>query len=94
MRRDDVHLVGSIPLSSAEEVFTKLCDSLGDHLCRLPDGETGERARWVYWQRTMLENHPDMGVDTEGKSLKLHEWDGTLLREMDLMRFKPGGCEL
>lgn len=90
MRRDDVHLVGSIPLSSAEEVFTKLCDSLGDHLCRLPDGETGERARWVYWQRTMLENHPDMEVDTEGKSLKLHEWDGTLLREMDLMRFKPG----
>ena len=31
-----------------------------------------------------------MEVDTEGKSLKLHEWDGTLLREMDLMGFKPG----
>lgn len=90
MSRDDVHLVGSIPLSSAEEVFTKLCDSLGDHLSRLPDGETGERARWVYWQRTMLENHPHMEMDTEGESLKLHEWDGTLLREMDLMRFKPG----
>jgi hypothetical protein len=90
MSRDDVHLVGSIPLSNAEEVFTKLCDSLGDHLSRLPDGETGERARWVYWQRTMLENHPHMEMDTEGESLKLHEWDGTLLREMDLMRFKPG----
>ena len=90
MSRDDVHLVGSIPLSSAQEVFTKLCDSLGGHLCRLPDGETGERARWVYWQRTMLENHPHMEIDTEGESLKLHEWDGTLLREMDLMRFKPG----
>jgi hypothetical protein len=90
MSRDDVHLVGSIPLSGAAEVFTKLCDSLGDHLSRLPDGETGERARWVYWQRTMLENHPHMEMDTEGESLKLHEWDGTLLREMDLMRFKPG----
>jgi hypothetical protein len=90
MSRNDVHLVGSIPLASAEEVFTRLCDSLGPHLCRLPDGETGERARWVYWQRTMLENHPQMEVDPQAGTLKLHEWDGTLLRETDLMRFKPG----
>ncbi len=90
MSRGDVHLVGSIPLASAEEVFAKLCTSLGAHLCRLPDGETGERARWIYWQRTMLENHPDMEVDPHGGTMKLHEWDGTLLRETDLMRFKPG----
>ncbi|MBT7757158.1 MAG: hypothetical protein HN732_07505 [Rhodospirillaceae bacterium] len=90
MSRNDVHMVGSIPLANAEDVFTRLCDSLGPHLCRLPDGETGERARWIYWQRTMLENHPDMEVDPDGGTLKLHEWDGTLLRETDLMRFKPG----
>ena len=49
MSRNDVHMVGSIPLANAEDVFTRLCDSLGPHLCRLPDGETGERARWIYW---------------------------------------------
>jgi hypothetical protein len=90
MSRDSVHLVGSIPLSNAEEVFTRLSDSLGSHLCRLPDGETGERARWIYWQRTMLENHPDMEVDPDAGTMKLREWDGSLLRETDLMRFKPG----
>ena len=54
MSDDKLHLVGSIPLASAEAVFTRISDSLGPHLCRLPDGETGERARWIYWQRTML----------------------------------------
>jgi hypothetical protein len=90
MGDDKVHLVGSIPLDSAEEVFLRLCDALGPHLVRLPDGETGERARWIYWQRTMLENHPDMEVDPDAGTLKLHEWDGTLLRETDLIRFKTG----
>ena len=90
MSDDKLHLVGSIPLASAEEVFTRISDGLGPHLCRLPDGETGERARWIYWQRTMLENHPDMEVDLGAGTLKLHEWDGSLLRETDLMRFKPG----
>ena len=85
-----LHLVGSIPMNSAEEVFDRLSGSLGDHLSRIPDGETGERARWVYWQRTMLENHPDMEIDPDADNLSLHEWDGTLLRETDLIRFKQG----
>ncbi len=90
MSRGGIHLVGSIPLANAEEVFTLISDSLGPYLCRLPDGETGERARWIYWQRTMLENHPQMEVDRDAGTMKLREWDGSLLRETDLMRFKPG----
>jgi hypothetical protein len=90
MSDDKVHLVGSIPMNSAEEVFIKLSAALGPHLCRLPDGETGERSRWIYWQRTMLENHADMEVDPDVGTMKLHEWDGTLLRETDLMRFRAG----
>src|SRR5262245_54669475 len=38
------HLVGSVPLASAEEVFRTLGRDLGDRVRRLPDGETGPRA--------------------------------------------------
>src|SRR5215813_15177257 len=59
------HLVGSVPLESAESVFTTVLRALGHCLHRVPDGETGERRRWIYWQRTMLERHPAMEVDPE-----------------------------
>ena len=37
----------------------------------------------------MVENHPAMEIDPEAAPLKLHEWNGTLLRETPLLRFKP-----
>ena len=55
--RDGAHLVGSVPLDDAETVFRRVADVLGPCIARIPDGETGERTRWIYWQRTMLENH-------------------------------------
>lgn len=42
-----VHLVGSVPMGNAEEVFTKVSEALGPNLKRMPDGETGERLNWV-----------------------------------------------
>lgn len=42
-----VHLVGSVPMRDAEEVFRRVSEALGPHLKRLPDGETGERLNWV-----------------------------------------------
>lgn len=42
-----VHLVGSVPMMSAEEVFASVSAELGPYLKRLPDGETGERLNWV-----------------------------------------------
>jgi hypothetical protein len=56
----------------------------------MPDGETGERRRWVYWQRTMLERHPAMEVDADAGFLELRQWDGSLLRRASLLRFRPG----
>ena len=88
MADDLAHLIGSVPLPDAETVFTQVAGALGDHLTRLPDGETGARQRWIFWQRTMLENHPAMEVDDAAGILTLNEWDGTLLRETDLLRFK------
>ena len=49
-----VHLVGSVPLSSTEEVFRHLCKSLPGHLRRIPDGETGERGGFVLWQFSLF----------------------------------------
>jgi hypothetical protein len=39
-----VHLVGSVPCSDEEEVFTIVSRELGPFVQRIPDGETGERA--------------------------------------------------
>ncbi len=83
------HLIGSVPLATTEQVFRTLAVSLGDLLSRVPDGETGERRRWVWWQRTMLERHPAMEVDREAGLLELRQWDGSLLRRSELLRFKP-----
>jgi len=83
-----VHLVGSVPLQTNEEVFRRLSETLGPYLKRMPDGETGERARWIYFLRTMLENHPAMEVDPTVPPLALYQWDGKLLRETELLRFR------
>lgn len=82
------HLVGSVPLESAEAVFRKVGSALGPQLARIPDGETGERRRWIYWQRAMLERHPAMEVDRDAGLLELRQWDGSLLRRAELLRMK------
>lgn len=84
------HLIGSVPLPTTEDVFRRVAAALGSVLSRMPDGETGERRRWIYWQRTMLERHPAMEVDGEAGLLELKQWDGSLLRRTDLLRFRPG----
>jgi hypothetical protein len=42
-----IYLVGSVPLSSAAEVFEKVSAAFGPRIMRIPDGETGERIDWV-----------------------------------------------
>ena len=83
-----VHLVGSVAMDNCDEVFTSLSQALGPHLCRIPDGETGERARWIYFQREMLLEHPYMEIDPTVPELELYQWDGKVLRSLPLLRFK------
>ncbi len=83
------HLVGSVPLADAETVFRTAGAALGPHLRRIPDGETGERIRWIWFQRDMLWNHPDMEEDTDAGLFAVYQWDGVLLRESPYLRFKP-----
>ena len=54
----EVLLVGSVPLGSAEAVFTTCAAALGPKIKRLPDGETGPRTNWIAWQRPLLAANP------------------------------------
>jgi ubiquinone/menaquinone biosynthesis C-methylase UbiE len=56
------HLVGSVPLGSAEDVFRTAGAALGDRLRRVPDGETGPRADWIVWQYPVLSAQPQFEV--------------------------------
>lgn len=53
-----VHLVGSVPLQTAEEVFLVVAETVGARICRIPDGETGDRADWILHQRFVFDRHP------------------------------------
>ena len=53
-----VHLVGSAPFASAEEMFRAAAAHLGAHLRRLPDGEVGERDSWISWQHARIGQSP------------------------------------
>src|SRR5215510_8943654 len=61
-----VHLVGSVPLSSPEEVFRTVAASIGDRLRRIPDGETGPRSDWIVWQYPVLSALPQFEVGPPG----------------------------
>ena len=84
------HLVGSLPYPDADTAFSEVGARLGGHLKRIPDGETGERARWIFWQRAKLAAHPAMEVAAGEDKARIHQWDGKLIREWELFRFRAG----
>jgi len=60
MIANGAHLVGSVPLPDADAVFRAVAASLGGHLARLPDGETGVRKDWIAWQYAVLVATPGL----------------------------------
>jgi hypothetical protein len=44
------HLVGSMNLDDAEEVFRTVSEQAGDAIPSIPDGETGPRKGWIFHQ--------------------------------------------
>ena len=83
------HLVGSLPYPDADTTFREITRRLGGHLKRIPDGETGERARWIFWQRAKVAEHPAMEIAADEDMARIHQWDGKLIREWELFRFRP-----
>lgn len=61
-----VLLVGSIPAPDAAKAMSMALDIVGDRLGALPDGETGERYRWIVHIVQALEEHPDLELAREG----------------------------
>ncbi len=58
-----LHLVGSIPLDTPEDVFATFGAPLGQYLFAMPDGEVGPRRHWisrVHYQ--VLAAHPELDV--------------------------------
>jgi hypothetical protein len=54
------HLVGSLPLDTAEQVFGTVSAHLSKHVRRIPDGETGPRSQWIGWAVTKLMEAPQL----------------------------------
>jgi hypothetical protein len=60
-----VHIVGSVPMDNASQVFEKVSAALGPALRYLPDGETGARLDWLPWLKTIFTEHPDFYLSEE-----------------------------
>ena len=78
-----IHLVGSVPLGSVEEVFRTVADTVGDRLRRMPDGETGPRSDWILWQYPVFSSRPQFEVGPPGEdsyrtlpTLRLRDGEG------------------
>jgi SAM-dependent methyltransferase len=64
------HLVGSVPLASADVVFRTVAAAIGDRLRRIPDGETGPRSDWIVWQLPVFTSQPRLEIVPPGP----HSW--------------------
>jgi SAM-dependent methyltransferase len=60
------HLVGSVPLASADVVFRTVAAAIGDRLRRIPDGETGPRSDWIVWQLPVFTSQPRLEIVPPG----------------------------
>ena len=85
-----VHLVGSIPLPDAETVFRTLSSAVGQHLVRVPDGETGIRRTWIRFLQDVLADNPGIEVARDVPPFRFVQWDGKLIREIPRLRLKRG----
>jgi hypothetical protein len=80
----EIHLVGSVPLASAREVFATVGAALGPRLKRIPDGETGARADWITWLEPVFADSP--ALEKSGEVFRLHATATPRIR----YRLKPG----
>jgi len=80
----NVHLVGSIPLDNARDVFATVSAALGSRLKRIPDGETGERSDWITWLEPAFANNP--ALEKSDELFRIHATGTARIR----YRLKPG----
>ena len=71
----EILLIGSIPLGSADDVFSAVGRELDGLIHRIPDGESGDRTDWVQWQSSVFSRIPfvervDEAADPSGQRHK------------------------
>ena len=66
----NIHLVGSVPMADAEQVFRAVSAALGSLVKRLPDGETGERSDWITWLEPVFAGNP--AFEKSGEFFRVH----------------------
>ena len=79
-----VHLVGSVPLADAGDVFSRVSAALGERLRRIPDGETGERSDWITWLEPAFAGNP--ALEKSDELFRVHATGTGRIR----YRLKPG----
>ncbi len=80
----NVHLIGSVPLGSAREVFDTVSAALGTRIKRIPDGETGERSDWITWLEPVFADNP--ALEKSDELFRIHATGTARIR----YRLKPG----
>lgn len=80
----NIHLVGSVPLDSARDVFETTSRTLGSRLKRIPDGETGKRLDWITWLEPVFSEHP--AFEPSADVFQLHQAAKKHIR----YKLKPG----
>jgi hypothetical protein len=59
------HLVGTWPAESAPQAMEIAFTKVGDHLPRMSDGETGDRAKWVVQTIDWMRANPDVEITVD-----------------------------
>ena len=86
------HLVGSVSLKDTDAVIRAAADVLGSHLERIPDGETGAREHWAYWQFTVMQRDPNLEQDPDEEPRPFPLMTKGVLGQVEIRpaRFKAG----
>ncbi len=82
----NIHLVGSVPLADAQDVFVTVSAALGPYLLRIPDGETGERSDWIAHLEPIFASHP--ALEKSDEVFRLHATAPGRVR----YRLRPGAA--
>lgn len=67
MTERNIHLVGTVPVPSTDDMFDLVSKSIAPFMTRIPDGETGVRNYWISSQARVLHEHPQFEPDG-------HDW--------------------
>ena len=102
---DELLLVGSLPLDTAEDVFKTFGSPLGKYLNAIPDGEIGPRRNWVsrvhyqvFAAHQQLEHvrhpRPDNGVERQFPHDDSDGWQFRVRSGVDRVTFGDPGWRL